>query len=122
MVDAGNIPGYPRLKPDVPLADTPSLSPDTTYCAVIDKDGNVFSATPSDASYDTELIPGTGLVASGRGSQSWTSQGHPSELAPFKRPRLTPNPAIAILEDGRATCPSAHRAATCRPRPCCRCS
>ncbi|MDX2156121.1 MAG: gamma-glutamyltransferase [Hyphomicrobiaceae bacterium] len=102
---AGAIPGYPRLKHDVPRARTPGLSPDTTYCAVIDKDGNAFSATPSDASTDAELIPGTGLVPSGRGSQSWAVAGHPSEVAPFKRPRLTPNPAIAILENGRAVMP-----------------
>ncbi len=102
---AGAIDGYPRLKPNGPRADVPQLSPDTSYCAVIDSAGNVFSATPSDASYDAELIPGTGFVASGRGSQSWTVAGHPSELAPFKRPRLTPNPAIAILEDGKAVMP-----------------
>jgi gamma-glutamyltranspeptidase/glutathione hydrolase len=102
---AGAIPGYPRLVPDVPHAHTPGLSPDTTYCAVIDSHGNAFSATPSDPSYDTELIPGTGLVPSGRGSQSWTVPGHPSEVAPFKRPRLTPNPAIAVLENGRAVMP-----------------
>ncbi len=100
------IAGYPRGRPqNVPLEREPALSPDTTYCAVIDSAGNVFSATPSDASYDAEMIPGTGLVPSGRGAQSWTVAGHPSELAPGKRPRLTPNPAIAILEDGRAIMP-----------------
>lgn len=102
---AGAIPGYPRHHFEAPIADKPGLSPDTTYCAVIDRAGNVFSATPSDASYDAELIPGTGFVASGRGSQSWADEGHPSEVAPFKRPRLTPNPAIAILANGRATMP-----------------
>ncbi|MGE0699276.1 MAG: gamma-glutamyltransferase family protein, partial [Hyphomicrobiaceae bacterium] len=88
-----------------PHERTPALSPDTTYGCVIDSQGNVFSATPSDASYDAELIPGTGLVASGRGSQSWAAAGHPSEVMPGKRPRLTPNPAIAVLEDGRALMP-----------------
>ncbi len=91
--------------PNVPFERTPALSPDTTYCCVIDSAGNVFSATPSDASYDAELIPGTGMIASGRGSQSWADAGHPSEVMPGKRPRLTPNPAIAILEDGRALMP-----------------
>lgn len=91
--------------PTPPVERTPALSPDTTYCCVVDREGNVFSATPSDSSYDSELIPGTGLVASGRGSQSWAAKGHPSELMPGKRPRLTPNPAIAILEDGRALMP-----------------
>lgn len=91
--------------PNVPFKRTPALSPDTTYCCVIDSGGNVFSATPSDPSYDAELIPGTGMIASGRGSQSWADAGHPSEVMPGKRPRLTPNPAIAVLEDGRALMP-----------------
>jgi gamma-glutamyltranspeptidase/glutathione hydrolase len=100
------IDGWPRAStPNVPRERTPALSPDTTYCCAIDRDGNVFSATPSDPSYDAELIPGTGMVASGRGSQSWAQSGHPSEVMPGKRPRLTPNPAIAILEDGRALMP-----------------
>ena len=102
---AGAIPGFASQAFPSPTGDLPALSPDTTYCAVIDSAGNVFSATPSDASYDAELIPGTGFVPSGRGSQSWAAKGHPSELAPFKRPRLTPNPAIAILSNGRAVMP-----------------
>jgi gamma-glutamyltranspeptidase / glutathione hydrolase len=78
----------------------PALSPDTSYVAVVDRHGNAFSATPSDTSYDTPIIPGTGLCPSSRGSQSFTTPGHPSELMPGKRPRLTPNPALAILGDG----------------------
>src|SRR5690349_13822150 len=71
--------GHPcRVTAAGPREREPALSPDTTYCAVIDGAGNVFSATPSDASYDAELIPGTGLVPSGRGSQSWTVAGHAS--------------------------------------------
>ena len=105
MPSAGEIRGYPRLRPDVPKASIPQLSPDTSYCCAVDSEGNVFSATPSDSSYDQEMIPGTGLVPSGRGSQSWTVAGHPSELAPFKRPRLTPNPAIAIVGGGQAVMP-----------------
>ena len=42
------------------------------------------------------MVPGTGLVPSTRGSQSWTDPNHPSSVAPGKRPRLTPNPALAI--------------------------
>ncbi len=69
---------------------------DTSYVCVVDRWGNAFSATPSDTSFDTPVIPGTGLSVSTRGSQSWTAPAHPSCLAPGKRPRLTPNPAIAI--------------------------
>lgn len=105
MPPPGEIPGYPRFTSTGPVGDQPPMSPDTSYVAVVDSEGNAFSATPSDPSYDAEMIPGTGLCPSGRGSQSWTIPGHPSEVAPFKRPRLTPNPAIAILGDGQAVMP-----------------
>jgi gamma-glutamyltranspeptidase/glutathione hydrolase len=79
---------------------SPGLSADTSYIAVIDRHGNTFSATPSDTSYDTPLIPGLGLCPSSRGSQSFTRQGHPSCVGPGRRPRLTPNPCIAVQDDG----------------------
>jgi len=69
--------------------------PDTSIVAVIDQQGNSFCATPSDPSWDTPVVPGTGLVISSRGSQSRAVAGHPACLAPGKRPRLTPNPCFA---------------------------
>jgi gamma-glutamyltranspeptidase/glutathione hydrolase len=75
---------------------------DTSYICVVDKEGNVFSATPSDPSYDTPVVPGTGLCPSSRGSQSWADPAHPSSVAPGKRPRLTPSASLAILPDGSA--------------------
>ena len=65
--------------------------------------GNVFSATPSDVSRSTPVIPGTGLCPSSRGSQSWGDPAaSPASVAPGKRPRLTPSPALALGPDGRA--------------------
>ena len=69
---------------------------DTSYISTVDRWGNAVSATPSDVSNDTPVIPGTGLCPSSRGSQSFTAPGHPSRAAPGKRPRLTPNPAMAV--------------------------
>ncbi|HUI18821.1 MAG TPA: gamma-glutamyltransferase [Alphaproteobacteria bacterium] len=83
---------------------TPRTAHDTSYVAVIDRHGNVFSATPSDSSSDGEVIPGTGLCPSTRGCQSRTDPSHPSALQPGKRPRLTPNPAIAFFGE-RAVMP-----------------
>ena len=80
----------------VPSPGSPGIPHDTSYVCVVDRQGNMFSATPSDSSYDTVLIPGTGLCVSSRGSQSWADPGHPSCVAPGKRPRLTPSPALAI--------------------------
>jgi gamma-glutamyltranspeptidase/glutathione hydrolase len=69
---------------------------DTSYVAVVDAEGNGFSATPSDPNVDSPVVPGVGCVVSPRGSQGWLVPGHPSEVAPGKRPRLTPAPAMAF--------------------------
>jgi gamma-glutamyltranspeptidase / glutathione hydrolase len=79
-----------------PAAGDPNPEPDTSYVCVADRFGNLFSATPSDGSYGSPVVPGTGLVPSNRGSQSRPDPRHPSGVAPGKRPRLTPNPALAI--------------------------
>lgn len=72
----------------------------TSYFGVIDKDGNMFSCTPSEGSKSGPIIPGVGMAISLRGSQSKVQPGHAAALAPHKRPRLTPAPALA-LRDGQ---------------------
>ena len=69
---------------------------DTSYICVVDETGNLFSSTPSDAMANAPIIPGLGFAPSSRGAQSWTNPALPSVMAPGKRPRLTPNPAIAV--------------------------
>lgn len=83
-----------------PQGDRRAGDYDTSHVCVIDGAGNMFAATPSDTSYDTVIIPGTGLCPSSRGSQSRGFAAHINALAPGKRPRLTPNPALA-LKDGK---------------------
>ena len=85
-----------------PAATSPQPQLDTSYVCVVDRHGNVFSATPSDVSSSTPVIPGTGLCPSSRGSQSWGTPSLPGSVAPGKRPRLTPSPALALGPDGRA--------------------
>jgi gamma-glutamyltranspeptidase/glutathione hydrolase len=75
-------------------------TPDTSFVCVVDRLGNAFCAVPSDASSTAPAVPGTGLVPSTRGSQSRADPRHPSGVAPGKRPRLTPNPAMAVRDDG----------------------
>jgi gamma-glutamyltranspeptidase/glutathione hydrolase len=65
---------------------------------VVDERGNAFSATPSDGALTAPLVPGLGFPLSTRGSQGWLDPAHPSAVAPNKRPRLTPNPALALRE------------------------
>jgi gamma-glutamyltranspeptidase/glutathione hydrolase len=84
-------PGEPRMM-------------DTSYVAVVDGEGNGFSATPSDPSVDAPVVPGVGCVVSPRGSQSWLDPAHPSAVAPGKRPRLTPAPAM-VFSNGRLFMP-----------------
>jgi gamma-glutamyltranspeptidase/glutathione hydrolase len=98
-------PGMAKTAADArPSAVDTEPELDTSYVCVIDRHGNAFSATPSDASSATPVIPGTGLCPSSRGSQSWCDPAHPSVVAPGKRPRLTPSPALA-LRDGKAYMP-----------------
>ncbi|MEC7732952.1 MAG: gamma-glutamyltransferase, partial [Chloroflexota bacterium] len=80
------------------------LEQDTSYTCVVDKWGNSFSATPSDAVFGSPIVPNLGLMISSRGTQSWLDPNHPSSVAPWKRPRLTPNPAMAF-KNGRLFMP-----------------
>ena len=88
-----------RTRTRRPPAATPRSGPkepDTGYTCTVDRWGNAFSATPSDSFNSIEIVPGLGLIISNRGFQSWLDPEHPSCLGPWKRPRLTPNPAIAF--------------------------
>jgi gamma-glutamyltranspeptidase/glutathione hydrolase len=87
-----------------PVAGARGASLDTSYVSVVDEHGNAFSATPSDPCIDSPVIPGVGCVISPRGSQVWLDPAHPSVVAPGKRPRLTPAPAMALRE-GAAVMP-----------------
>ena len=80
----------------LPLAGGSSDALDTSYVAVVDADGNGFSATPSDPNVDSPAVSGVGCVVSPRGSQGWLDPTHASVVAPGKRPRLTPAPAMAF--------------------------
>ena len=81
-----------------PLPIEGDAEPDTSYASVIDRWGNMFSATPSDGA--TAVVPSLGFTPSTRGSQSWLDENHPSVIAPWKRPRLTPN-ALLGFKDGK---------------------
>ena len=46
------------------------------------------------------VVHGLGLIPSPRGTQSRPDPNHPSGVGPGRRPRLTPNPALARSDDG----------------------
>ncbi len=72
---------------------------DTSYVCVVDKDGNCISAVPSDMSFSGPVVPGTGIVVSTRGSQSFVDDKHASSIVGGKRPRLTPAPFMIFKND-----------------------
>ncbi len=105
-------PGDPRsglavlegAKRPAPSSASADPQHDTSYTCAVDRWGNAFSATPSDSNTNGPLVPGLGFSLSSRGTQSWLDSGHASSLQPWKRPRLTPNPAIAF-KDGKLFMP-----------------
>lgn len=96
--------GSPSRPYRAPRAFAARVDPDTSYLCVVDEHGNAFSATPSDGVTNTPVVPGLGIIVSGRGVQSWLDPEHPSSIAPGKRPRLTPSPGL-IMKDGRVFAP-----------------
>jgi gamma-glutamyltranspeptidase/glutathione hydrolase len=60
---------------------------DTTCVNVIDKDGNVFSATPSGAWLPAVIAGDTGVMMGQRMQSFLLEEGHPNVLEPGKRPQ-----------------------------------
>jgi gamma-glutamyltranspeptidase/glutathione hydrolase len=81
---------------------TASIMPahDTTCVNVVDRHGNVFSATPSGAWLPSVIAGDTGVPFSTRMQSFVLTPGHPNQLAPGKRPRVTLSPTI-VLKQGK---------------------
>ena len=78
-----------------------SGSKDTTHISIIDKDGNIFDATPSGGWIGGAVILGdTGIGMSVRGEQFWLDKTRAAQLRPRARPRYTLTPSI-ILKNGQ---------------------
>jgi gamma-glutamyltranspeptidase/glutathione hydrolase len=72
---------------------------DTTCVNVIDKDGNMFSATPSGAWLPAVVAGETGVLMGQRLQSALTDPNSPNVVAPGKRPRITLTPTL-VLKDG----------------------
>jgi gamma-glutamyltranspeptidase/glutathione hydrolase len=75
------------------------MAKDTTCVDAIDKDGVAFSATPSGAWMPTYLAGDTGVPLTQRAQSFLLVPGHPNELAPGKRPRVTLSPTLVTAPD-----------------------
>jgi gamma-glutamyltranspeptidase/glutathione hydrolase len=92
----GHIHGAPAGITQGPQGD----AQDTTCVNVVDRWGNVFSATPSGAWLPSVIAGDTGIPYSSRLQSFVLDDGHPNQLAPGKRPRVTLSPTM-ILKDGK---------------------
>ena len=80
--------------------DDALMASDTTCIDAIDKDGVMFSATPSGAWMPSVIAGDTGIPLTQRAQQFILVPGSPNELAGGKRPRVTLSPTI-ITEQGK---------------------
>jgi gamma-glutamyltranspeptidase / glutathione hydrolase len=69
---------------------------DTTCVNVVDKDGNMFSATPSGAWLPAVVAGDTGVLMGQRLQSSLTDPNSPNVVAPGKRPRITLSPTLVL--------------------------
>ncbi|MCS7024304.1 MAG: gamma-glutamyltransferase [Bryobacteraceae bacterium] len=95
----GQIPGYSWKHPS--KSDTVSATVDellqardTTCVGTIDKDGIMFSSTPSGAWLPSVIAGDTGIPLTQRAQSFLLIPGHPNELAGGKRPRITLSPTL----------------------------
>ena len=72
---------------------------DTTCVNVVDRMGNVFSSTPSGAWLPSVIAGDTGIPFGMRLQSLVMTPGHPNQLQPGKRPRVTLSPTI-VLKNG----------------------
>jgi len=80
--------------------DDALMASDTTCVDAIDKDGIVFSATPSGAWQPSVVAGDTGIELTERAQQFILVPGSPNELEGGKRPRVTLSPTI-VTEHGK---------------------
>ncbi|MBM3555722.1 MAG: gamma-glutamyltransferase family protein [Alphaproteobacteria bacterium] len=80
----------------------PIAAGDTCHVDVIDRDGNMVSATPSGGWLQSSpAIPELGFALGTRMQMFWLQEGLPTTLAPGRRPRTTLSPTL-VLKDGAA--------------------
>jgi gamma-glutamyltranspeptidase / glutathione hydrolase len=84
----------------IPL-DPVLMAHDTTCVDAIDREGLMFSATPSGAWLPSVIAGDTGIPLSERAQSFVLIPGNPNELAPGKRPRVTLSPTLVTYDDGR---------------------
>ncbi|MGH2972780.1 MAG: gamma-glutamyltransferase family protein [Gaiellaceae bacterium] len=97
--------GHPRLPaPVAEVAAAPGVGEptrgDTVHIDVVDRWGNMISATPSGGwLWGAPVIPELGFCLGTRAQMFWLEEGLPNSLEPRKRPRTTLSPTL-VARDG----------------------
>ncbi len=85
---------------DVPFAAGLEIEGDTVHLDIVDRFGNMVSATPSGGWLQrSPVVSGLGFPISTRAQMFWLDEGLPSTLRPGTRPRTTLTPTL-VTRDG----------------------
>jgi gamma-glutamyltranspeptidase / glutathione hydrolase len=104
------LPSYLQARAEAPVATgaepglgEPTVSAagttrgDTCHVDVVDRWGNMISATPSGGWLQSSpAIPALGFCLGTRGQMFWLEEGLPASLAPGRRPRITLSPTLVV--------------------------
>jgi gamma-glutamyltranspeptidase/glutathione hydrolase len=87
------MPGEPEV------GDDGTTRGDTCHLDVVDRWGNMVSATPSGGWLQSNpVVPELGFPLGTRLQMAWLEEGLPNSLTPGRRPRTTLTPSIALRE------------------------
>lgn len=97
----GNRPLHPAETETASIRiDDALMARDTTCVDAVDRDGIMFSATPSGAWLPSVIAGDTGIPLTQRAQSFLLVKGSPNELAGGKRPRVTLSPTLVLRSDG----------------------
>lgn len=93
--------GDPHKKEHKPEPEPAIHNSDTCHLDVVDRHGNMVSATPSGGWLQSSpVIPGLGFCLGSRAQMGWLDKNAPSAVGPGRRPRTTLTPSF-VLKEGK---------------------
>ncbi len=100
-IAGGGEPTMARQTPAAGSSTIPLQAGDTCHVDVVDRWGNMVSATPSGGWLQSNpVVPELGFALGTRMQMFWLQPGLPNSLKPRKRPRTTLTPSMAF-KDGK---------------------